>query len=193
MRRFITSLLVGLLLVCGWGYAQEAAPLLVPAPADQVRLGMMQTELEELMGRPADNSGRISATIDGERCDMYEWTWWIGQYASVEMTVHILGGVVVGVVVQPEAAQIARLNLESTTVGKAPDRSIGETMRGISQRYMPSQRLQYSQPIQQRIMDRAMQIHNRDQLRKWRWQHGLPTQAPTAWERFMGLVDGDPW
>lgn len=44
-----------------------------------------------------------------------------------------------------------------------------------------------------RIEARARRMMARDDMRKWRWQHGLPTQAPTTWEKIMGELDGDPW
>ena len=44
-----------------------------------------------------------------------------------------------------------------------------------------------------RINARALQLMERDQIRKWRYQHGLPTQNPTWWEKVIGYADGDPW
>lgn len=44
-----------------------------------------------------------------------------------------------------------------------------------------------------RILMRTAQMMERDRIRKWRYQHGLPTQNPTFWERLIGYADGDPW
>ncbi len=44
-----------------------------------------------------------------------------------------------------------------------------------------------------RVEARALQMMERDNIRKWRYQHGLPTQNPTWWEKVIGYADGDPW
>ncbi len=44
-----------------------------------------------------------------------------------------------------------------------------------------------------RILTATVRMMERDRIRKWRYQHGLPTQNPTSWERLIGYADGDPW
>ena len=36
-----------------------------------------------------------------------------------------------------------------------------------------------------RIIERAKQNDQRDDIRKWRYHHGLPTQEPTFWEKLL--------
>jgi len=34
---------------------------------------------------------------------------------------------------------------------------------------------------------------SRDDMRRWRYSRGLPTQDPSWWEKAIGYMDGDPW
>ena len=45
----------------------------------------------------------------------------------------------------------------------------------------------------ERIIAGAQQNMQRDQMRKWRYRRGLPTQNPTLWDKAWGYMEGDPW
>ncbi len=43
------------------------------------------------------------------------------------------------------------------------------------------------------VAQRRREREYRDACRKWRYQHGLPTDPPSAFEKFVGWADDDPW